>query len=172
MDLRGINMVFMPMLEHDHNYLIVFELKHTPISVIDNFSDAYQLVHLNDHYDYFEKDATYKVKEIFVKYLEHVKHPKTDEMIASKIKKVKRTWSTTGNALDYVVFLMRHMEKYMGPREEFSSGLSSNGPKKIKQFKNPRKKYVAHILMSECNKLREKIQIEALGKWYGDNVFW
>ncbi|KAI3671857.1 hypothetical protein L1987_87054 [Smallanthus sonchifolius] len=77
------------MLEHDHYYLIVFELKHTAISVIDNFSDAYPLVRLNDHEDYFEKDSPYKVKEIFVKYLEHVKHSKTDEMNATKIKKVK-----------------------------------------------------------------------------------
>ncbi|KAI3694887.1 hypothetical protein L1987_77869 [Smallanthus sonchifolius] len=61
MDLRGIDMVFIPMLEHDHYYLIVFELKHTAISVIDNSSDAYPLVHLNDHENYFQKDSAYKV---------------------------------------------------------------------------------------------------------------
>ncbi|KAI3773487.1 hypothetical protein L1987_48017 [Smallanthus sonchifolius] len=86
-DLRAIDMVFLPMLENDHYYLIVFELKHPGISVIDNFSDAYPLVRLSVHEDYFEKDPTYKVKEIFVKYLEHVKHPKTDELNAAKIKK-------------------------------------------------------------------------------------
>ncbi|KAI3786742.1 hypothetical protein L1987_40650 [Smallanthus sonchifolius] len=163
MDLRGIDMVFMPMLEHDHYYLIVFELKHTSISVIDNFSDAYPLVHLNDHENYFEKDSAYK-KEIFVKYLEHVKHAKTDELNATKIKKVKIPWATTANALYCVVFVIRHMEKYMGAKEEFNSGLSTNGAKKNKQLKILRKKYAAHVLLSECNKLREKIQIEALGK--------
>ncbi|KAI3763181.1 hypothetical protein L1987_53632 [Smallanthus sonchifolius] len=64
MDLRGIDMVFMPMLEHDHYYLIVFELKHIAISVIDNFSDAYPLVRLDDHENYFEKDLSYKVVRI------------------------------------------------------------------------------------------------------------
>ncbi|KAI3821120.1 hypothetical protein L1987_08677 [Smallanthus sonchifolius] len=132
LDLRGIDMVFIPMLEHDHYYLIVFELKHTTISVIDNFSDPYPLVRLNDHEDYFEKDSPCKVKEIFVKYLEHVKHLKTDEMNAAKIKKVKIAWATNSNALDCAVFLMRHMERYMGAREKFNSGLSSNGPKKNK----------------------------------------
>ncbi|KAI3762719.1 hypothetical protein L1987_53160 [Smallanthus sonchifolius] len=63
MDLRGIDMVLLPMLENDHYYLIVFELKHTCISVIDNFSDAYPLVRLNDHEDYFQKDSSYKVIE-------------------------------------------------------------------------------------------------------------
>ncbi|KAI3820066.1 hypothetical protein L1987_13922 [Smallanthus sonchifolius] len=164
MDLRGIDMVFIPMLEHDHYYLIVFELKHPTISVIDNFSDAYLLVRLNNHEDYFEKESAYKVKEIFVKYLEHVKHSKTDELNAVKIKKVKIPWATTTNALDCAVFVMRHMERYMGAKEEFNTGLSTNGPKKKKQLKILRKKYATHILLFECNKLREKIQIEALGK--------
>ncbi|KAI3754460.1 hypothetical protein L1987_54244 [Smallanthus sonchifolius] len=79
-------------------------------------SDAYPLVRLNVHENYFEKDSAYKVKEIFVKYLEHVKHPKTDELNASKIKKVKIPWATTANALDCAIFVRRHMEKYMGPK--------------------------------------------------------
>ncbi|KAI3798620.1 hypothetical protein L1987_33898 [Smallanthus sonchifolius] len=141
-----------------------FELKHIAISVIDNFSDAYPLVRLHDHENYFEKDSAYKVKEIFVKYLEHVKHPKTDELNATKIKKMKIPWATTGNALNCAIFVMRHMEKYMGAKEEFNSGLSTNGPKKNKQLKILRKKYAAHIMLSECNKVREKIQIKALGK--------
>ncbi|KAI3755087.1 hypothetical protein L1987_54880 [Smallanthus sonchifolius] len=163
-DLRAIDMVFLPMLENDHYYLTVFELKHLGISVIDNFSDAYPLVHLSDHEDYFEKDSAYKVKEIFVKYLEHVKHPKTDELNAAKIKKVKIAWATTSNALDCAVFVMRHMEKYKGAKAEFNTRLSSNGPKKNKQLKILRKRYAAHILLSECNQLRQQIQIEALGK--------
>ncbi|KAI3825223.1 hypothetical protein L1987_06701 [Smallanthus sonchifolius] len=114
MNLGDIDMVFIPMLEHDHYYLIVLELKHTSISVIDNFSIAYPLVRLNDHDDYFEKDFPYKVDEIFVKYLEHVKHSKTDKMNAAKIKKVKIAWATNSNALDCAMFVMRHMEKYMG----------------------------------------------------------
>ncbi|KAI3695088.1 hypothetical protein L1987_78076 [Smallanthus sonchifolius] len=164
MDLRGIDMVVMPMLEHNHYYLIVFELKHIAISVIDNFSDAYPLVRLDDNENYFEKDSSYTVKEIFVKYLEHIKHPKTYELNATKIKKVKISWATTSNALDCEIFVMRHMEKYLGAKEEFNSGLSTNSPKKNKQLKIVRKKYAAHILLSECNKVREKIQIEALGK--------
>ncbi|KAI3754697.1 hypothetical protein L1987_54485 [Smallanthus sonchifolius] len=152
MDLRGIDMVFMPMLEHVHYYLIVFELKHIAILVIDNFSDAYPLVHLGDHENYFEKDSAYKVKEIFVNFLEHVKHPKTDELNATKIKKVKIPWATTANALDCAIFVTRHIEKYMWAKGEFNSGLSTNGPKKNKQLKILRKKYAAHILLSELTK--------------------
>ncbi|KAI3801836.1 hypothetical protein L1987_29953 [Smallanthus sonchifolius] len=113
-------------------------LKHIAISMIDNFSDAYPLVCLDDHENYFEKDSTYKV--------------------------VRIPWATTANALDCAIFVMRHLEKYMGATEEFNSGLSTNGPKKNKQLKILRKKYATHILLSECNKVREKIQIEALGK--------
>ncbi|KAI3795341.1 hypothetical protein L1987_37993 [Smallanthus sonchifolius] len=101
MDLRGTDMVLLPMIENDHYYLIVFELKHPGISVIDNFSYAYPLVRLNDHEDYFQKDSAYKV----------VKHSKTDVLNAAKIKKDKIAWATTSNALDCAVFVMRHMKK-------------------------------------------------------------
>ncbi|KAI3827714.1 hypothetical protein L1987_01797 [Smallanthus sonchifolius] len=86
MDLRGIDMVFMPMLEHDHYYLIVFELKHIAISVMHTPWFVYMIMRITLRRT---RDIKCVQKEIFVKYFEHVKHPKTNELNATKIKKVK-----------------------------------------------------------------------------------
>ncbi|KAD7117045.1 hypothetical protein E3N88_04313 [Mikania micrantha] len=57
-------------------------------------------------------------------------HTKTDEIASSVIKKVKISWSTKSNVVDYAVFVMRHMEKFVGVHELFNTGLSNPGMKK------------------------------------------
>ncbi|KAI3805159.1 hypothetical protein L1987_27272 [Smallanthus sonchifolius] len=106
----------------------------------------------------------YLLKEIFVDYLEEKTHPKTDEIAATNIHKVKLEWATTNNYTDCGVFLMRHMERFMGLHEMFECGFSKNGRKKLTELKRLRKKMVAHILLSPANVLKEKVRAEALKK--------
>jgi hypothetical protein len=101
---------------------------------------------------------------MFVKYLKHVKHPKTDDIHKAKIHKVKINWATGTNAVDCAIFLMRHMERYMGSGAGFNTGLSSNGMKKKSQLNQLRKKYAAHILLSDANEMKTKIVKEVLGR--------
>jgi hypothetical protein len=103
-------------------------------------------------------------KDMFVKYLEHVKHPRTNDIIKAKIQKVKISWATGTNAVDCAVFLMRHMERYMGSGAGFNTGLSSHGTNKKAQLNQLRKKYAAHIVLSESNEMKKKIVSEVLGK--------
>ncbi|KAI3713124.1 hypothetical protein L1987_71696 [Smallanthus sonchifolius] len=58
---------------------------------------------------------------------------------------------STYKIVDCGVFVMRHMEKYMGIKEPFMCGLNSNGMKKIRQLNALRKKYATHILQSSAN---------------------
>ncbi|KAI3704124.1 hypothetical protein L1987_74338 [Smallanthus sonchifolius] len=84
-DLKAFDMVLFPVLEFNHYY--VFELKNTSISVIDNFCDKYPFVRMLNNKKYFMKDSCYKIKELFVDYLEEKKHPKTDEIVTCNIHK-------------------------------------------------------------------------------------
>ncbi|KAL8257632.1 hypothetical protein R6Q59_029673 [Mikania micrantha] len=59
-DLKALDMVLFPMMEYNHYYLLIFELKHLGICVIDNFDDSVPLVNLKDHDDYFLKDTRTK----------------------------------------------------------------------------------------------------------------
>ncbi|KAD4179190.1 hypothetical protein E3N88_27781 [Mikania micrantha] len=156
-NLKIFDMVFFPILEFNHYYLLVFELKNCAISVIDNFHESIPLVGVKDSADYYLKDSPYKVKDIFVRYLERIKHAKTDEIHAARIQKVQIPWATKTNAVDCGVFLMRHMEKFMRIREQFNYGFSTNGKKKKCQLNMLRKKYLVHVIKSEVNSLRNVV---------------
>jgi hypothetical protein len=60
-DLRSFDLVFIPIHEHGHYYLVAFELKYPGIWVIDNLNEYVLLVKLKDSDDYFQKEASYKV---------------------------------------------------------------------------------------------------------------
>ncbi|KAL8197748.1 hypothetical protein R6Q57_024282 [Mikania cordata] len=134
------------------------------ICVIDNFDDSVPLVGLRNHEDYFQKDSPYKLKHLFVKYLKECNHPKTNEITSSVIKKVKISCSTRSNVVDCAIFVMRHMEKYIGVHEPFNTGLSNHGMKKKGQLNNHRRKYLYHILYSDVNLLKEDVRANAQKK--------
>ncbi|KAK9050056.1 hypothetical protein SSX86_030975 [Deinandra increscens subsp. villosa] len=113
-DLKGVDMVLFPVEEADLYYLIVFELKYPAISVIDTMCQNKPLIQLIDHECYQENDSAYKMKQIFCGYLEKIKHPKLDRLLASSIQRVNVDWATASNLCENHIFCMRHMEKYMG----------------------------------------------------------
>ncbi|KAD4586387.1 hypothetical protein E3N88_23988 [Mikania micrantha] len=129
-------------LEFNHYYLIVFELRNSAISVIDNFHESIPLVGLRDNRDYYLKDSPYKVSS----------------------SKITHSMGNKKNAGDCAIFVMRHMEKFMGMREQFNCGFSSNGKKKKSQLNLLRKRFVLHLLRSEVNVLRDAILLEARKK--------
>ncbi|KAL8237745.1 hypothetical protein R6Q59_018826 [Mikania micrantha] len=163
-DLKLFHMVFFPVLEFNHYYLIVFELKNFAISVIDNFHESIPLVGLQDNTDYYLKDSPYKVKDVFVQYMKQIRHPKTDDIHATPIQKLHLPWATKTNAVACAVFVMRHMEKFMGLREQFNCGFSTNGKKKKSQLNLMRKRILLHLLRSEVNVLRDTILLDARKK--------
>ncbi|KAK1412925.1 hypothetical protein QVD17_34535 [Tagetes erecta] len=163
-DLLKIDMVFFTMLEQNHYYIVVFDLKNPAITVIDNLGSSNAIANPIDSPHFFEKDTPYKLKHMFVKYLNMVNHSKAGPLFSSKIQRLKIAWATTTNEVDCGIFVMRHMEKYMGPGDRLWSGFSSHGQKKKGQLNHLRKKYAHHLLLSKCNLLKTKIEIEALRK--------
>ncbi|KAL8227233.1 hypothetical protein R6Q57_017065, partial [Mikania cordata] len=103
-------------------------------------------------------------KDVFVQYLIQIQHPKTDEIHATPVQKLHIPWATKTNTVDCVVFVMRHMEKFMGMREQFNCGFSTNGKKKKNLLNLLRKRFVLHLLRSEVNVLRDVILLETRKK--------
>ncbi|KAI3794732.1 hypothetical protein L1987_37369 [Smallanthus sonchifolius] len=60
-DLKAFDMVIFSVLEFNHYYLLVFELKNTSILVIDNSCDKYPFVRMLNYKEYFKKDSCYKI---------------------------------------------------------------------------------------------------------------
>ncbi|KAJ0640435.1 putative papain-like cysteine peptidase superfamily [Helianthus annuus] len=155
-------MVFVPVLEADHYYLVVFDLEDDRIYLIDHLGDRGSGALLRDNEIYIMKLTPFKVKEIFVDYLKLVNHPKATAMQTSVIMREDLPWSTTHrNAALFVesgIFAMRHMEQFMGSRRNFFCGFSVHGARKKVQCNYLRKRYAAEILLSPVNKHGSEIR--------------
>ncbi|KAL9992575.1 putative Ulp1 protease family catalytic domain, papain-like cysteine peptidase superfamily [Helianthus debilis subsp. tardiflorus] len=156
-DFRNQDIVFFPILEHKHFYLLVFELRDPGIYVIDN-DKARQGQLIEDSVYYLHKDTAYKIKDMFVQYLREVGNPRADDIEYCNIQRMPVPWATTANTTDCGVFLMRHMECYMGKNQSFNCGFSTSGARKMAEVRKLRKRYAAHILCSEVNVLLPKIK--------------
>ncbi|KAJ0613325.1 putative Ulp1 protease family catalytic domain, papain-like cysteine peptidase superfamily [Helianthus annuus] len=156
-DFRNQDIVFFPILEHKHFYLLVFELRDPGIYVVDN-DKARQGQLIEDSVYYLHKDTAYKIKDMFVQYLREVGNPRADDIEYCNIQRMPVPWATTANTTDCGVFLMRHMECYMGKKQNFNCGFSTSGARKMAEVRKLRKRYAAHILCSEVNVLLPKIK--------------
>ncbi|KAL8223197.1 hypothetical protein R6Q57_020596 [Mikania cordata] len=103
-------------------------------------------------------------KDVFVQYLKQIQHPNTDDIHATPVQKLHIPWATKTNVAYCTVFVMRHMEKFMGMREQFNCGFSTNGKKKKSQLNLLRKRFLLHLLRSEVNVLRDTILLYAWKK--------
>ncbi|KAJ0932685.1 putative papain-like cysteine peptidase superfamily [Helianthus annuus] len=165
-DLRAFDMVFVPMLEGDHYYLVVFDLEAECIHLVDHLGDRGPGALLRDDETYIMKSTPFKVKEIFVDYLKLVNHPKATAMQTSLIMREDLPWSTTHRIaalfVESGIFTMRHMEQFVGSRRNFFCGFSVHGARKKVQCNYLRKRYDAEILLSSVNKygavIRHRLQ--------------
>ncbi|KAC9644535.1 hypothetical protein R6Q59_008888 [Mikania micrantha] len=76
--------------------------------------ETQSMVGLRDDSDYRKNDTPYKVKYIFLMYMRLMDHQKAAEIEVSQIEKLRISWATTKNFVDCGIFVMRHMEMYMG----------------------------------------------------------
>jgi len=84
--------------------------------------------------------------------------PKLHERLQKlKPTKLDLQWGTTNNFVDCGIFAMRHMETYFGKTKKWECGLSVESDDQHAELNDLRLKYLAKILLSEVNELRETI---------------
>ncbi|KAD6795683.1 hypothetical protein E3N88_06579 [Mikania micrantha] len=117
---------------------------------------------LRDDPDYLKKDTPYKVKYIFMMYLNLVGHPKVAEIEASQIEKLRISWATTKNFVDCDIFVMRHMEMYMGNHTSaWDYGFPKDKRAKKTKCSLLRKKYTYKLLTCDINRHKDRVLKEA-----------
>lgn len=82
----------------------------------------------------------------------------------SKVKatRLEMKWRTIYNGVDCGIFVMRHMETYMGQRcNKWDCGLDDESDTQTDQLNALRVKYLTKILLSKINILRDKVITEA-----------
>ncbi|KAJ9565425.1 hypothetical protein OSB04_001391 [Centaurea solstitialis] len=110
-NMRDIDLAFFPMVQDHHFYLVVFNLKSPSIVIIDNH---------RRHVNYIEdlikmyKGVSDILQCCMIKHLTSIGHAAASFFAENSPERLVMQWQTDQNIDDSGVFLMRHMETYMG----------------------------------------------------------
>ncbi|KAI3732599.1 hypothetical protein L1987_63805 [Smallanthus sonchifolius] len=154
LSLATFDLVFFPVIDNGHYYLICFDLKTPSIVVIDNINHQKTTMEIEGGVGPMEERKTNiptRYRDIFGKYLEIVGNPKSFQIQSADPLRLSLKWSTSENSNDCGIFLMRHMECYKGISKQWDCGFEPEGRKQSTQILRLRCKYAAKILLSELN---------------------
>nr|GFA53792.1 ulp1 protease family, C-terminal catalytic domain-containing protein [Tanacetum cinerariifolium] len=104
-NMKDLEMVFIPIISHEHYYLVVFNFLKGNTVIIDNSKTQMT-------YDAKYKTVCELLKKMFSMHLEKVEHPRAKDVLNKKPKILRPKWGTKENDTDYGIFLMMHMEYY------------------------------------------------------------
>ncbi|KAM0071381.1 hypothetical protein Hdeb2414_s0001g00024481 [Helianthus debilis subsp. tardiflorus] len=180
MDLKEYGNLIFPILERGRYYLVCFDLKYLAITVINNMHLFESPVKVVDDDDFFLKltpmklvrnclylihkctASLYVQKDVVVKYLKRVRHPRYYDIAARHPVRLEIGWATIGNYEDCGIYTMRHMETWIGIIEDrWQVGFPTDMAKAKTKIAQLRKKYAVKLITSEANKHRERILKEA-----------
>ncbi|KAJ9554625.1 hypothetical protein OSB04_018670 [Centaurea solstitialis] len=154
-DLINFELVFFPIVNGCHYYVICFDLQKGSFHILDNnvtnkaSSTNYGIV-------------PYNVHKVFVEALKIIKDERANKLLKAKQKIQKMSWRTS-NQVDCGIFAMRHMETFMGGNLlKWHCGFDQEGDKQKLQIEYLRIKYVSEILLSNvnCNKQFVTAEVE------------
>ncbi|GJS40667.1 hypothetical protein Tco_0565710 [Tanacetum coccineum] len=93
-----------------------------------------------------------KLHLIFGQYLYAINHGKAAAILECQLVRGNFAWQTNRRAKDCGIFLMRHMESYIGSDiGKWKCGLDVEGKKQNTQLGRLRNKYAAKLLLANCN---------------------
>ncbi|GKC22228.1 hypothetical protein Tco_1024378, partial [Tanacetum coccineum] len=98
--------------------------------------------------------------ESFIDYLERKKYQNCYDLILAEPKLVEFPWKTTYNSHDCGVFVMRHMETYLG-KGNFLKEFKKEGPGQKVQLNMMRAKYMVKILLMSFNEKKKTLLKQA-----------
>lgn len=102
-------------------------------------------------------------QNLFMKFLANIKDSRTDKFKNVTPKRELMKWRTTDNHKDCSIFVMRHMETFMGgPIKSWDCGLQTPKDVQKKQLNNLRYKYVTKILLSDINLKKKWVLDQAI----------
>ncbi|KAL4557187.1 hypothetical protein LXL04_035359 [Taraxacum kok-saghyz] len=148
--LKGVDLVFFPIIRSEHIYLFVFNLRKPAYEGLDKraddagFLDKYGAVFV-------------PLKMFFLRYLFEIGHQKAQEELTPR--RIKLPWKTIYNKYDCGVFTMRHMETYFGESaaSKWKPGFTKEDNFQNKLLEKLREKYTATLLLWRINTKRDEI---------------
>ncbi|KVH87884.1 hypothetical protein Ccrd_024803 [Cynara cardunculus var. scolymus] len=154
--LRNVDMIFFPIRRQSHFYLIVFNQKNPGLLIIDNTKTE---VDIGNKYG----ELAAQLHKALNDYMKSVRLPKEKIMANVTANVCNLKWSTVRNGVDCIIFVMRHMEHYMGQViNRWDCGFFQEGCGQEQQLRRLRRKYLTKILLSNDNILKDALYKQAL----------
>ncbi|PWA81461.1 C2 calcium-dependent membrane targeting [Artemisia annua] len=148
---NDVDIVFIPVSNGDHKFVVCFNIKNPAVMVFDNKKVS------NPTDKETMRVATIMQKK-FANFIRSRIHEKAFAILKSVITRGEFHWQTDRRPTDCGVFVMRHMEHYMGNNIlRWDCGIEDEGRKQTNQLVKLRKKYAARLLLSDCNMKKDKI---------------
>ncbi|KAL1536350.1 RING-type E3 ubiquitin transferase [Salvia divinorum] len=149
-----VDMVFFPISSNNHYYAICFCFGRKSVVILDNCDDG----------DYKNVAAKYgvipeTVKIYFCEYLNLIGcHLQSKSVINAQIERIKLQWMTEPNKEDCGVYLMRHLETYMGQNgHEWNCGLTRTNTGVLQMM---RAKYCSALMLADKNDVRDENKLK------------
>ncbi|GKE16762.1 ulp1 protease family, C-terminal catalytic domain-containing protein, partial [Tanacetum coccineum] len=137
-NISNIDMVFLPvLLAKCHYYLLVFNLKTLKIEILDNSTNG-----INVSVDDLYGESFKKLKKRFIEYLAYSEQRSWKSMKKAVCERIEMSWKTEYNVIDCGIFMMRHMETFMGYAKNWKCGFKNEGWEHKTQIYDLRKKYL------------------------------
>ncbi|CAI9271372.1 unnamed protein product [Lactuca saligna] len=157
---RDVALVFFPIVDDGKYYLLIFDLKSSLYYIVDHVKRTGTL---ERKYGMIPN----LVKKLFCNYLTSQHHPMAKTLTFKAARVMNISWLVEKAGTECGIYLMRHMETYMGEYEgRWECGLTGKMPADVSATIKLRIKYMARLLTSDFNKFKNMIvkDIEAFRK--------
>lgn len=164
--LKKVELVFFPLVKHQHYYVLCFDLKNGASHILDNSA-----TNVPDSAKYGDVPKT--VQKLFMKYLEKIGDGRFKKFTRIVPKREAMKWRTKENHKDCAIFMMIHMETFMGGAvKNWDCGLEEESTAQKAQLKKLRFKYVTKMLLSDINQRKEWVmkEVKAFGELPQDKL--
>ncbi|GJT36665.1 ulp1 protease family, C-terminal catalytic domain-containing protein [Tanacetum coccineum] len=160
--LDKADIVFIPVSNNEHKFLLCFNMKNPAVSVIDSKKQVEKVATRKKKVqDMDDMTVASILHKHFGQYLSVLNHGKAAAISESQLVRGTFDWQTDKRVKDSGILVMRDMETYMGNElGKWKCGLDVEGKKQNTQLGRLRNKYAAKLLLSDCNIYKSKINEE------------
>lgn len=113
--MKDVDLVFFPIVNSNDWCIVVFNLKNPSVEILDNkYAAPTDDDTMMKAYGY----VTDILEMMMIKHLNSIGHPAGRVLDEVGQQRLEMDWQTRHNHKDYRIFMMRHMESYMGNKRE------------------------------------------------------
>ncbi|CAH1440401.1 unnamed protein product [Lactuca virosa] len=148
-DLKTVDLVFIPIVVDESYYLVCFCLKRVAFYIFDHIKRSGTI---ESAYGNIPRI----LKSFFCRYLNSVEHKKANVLLKKEVVVIKMKCQRNIVGVDCGIFLMRHMETYMGEAaHKWDCGLCIDNKIQEKMLGRLRYKYLDKLMMSDFNVMKK-----------------